>query len=134
MPICQKKILVPRPKNNPHGSRPVLGYIYYDGSQESLEDQDKLVIDFPGGGFITMPPPCHENYLSYWAKITQIPILSIDYSKAPEFPYPYALEECFDVYQSIMESNGEVIGMTGWKNKDGSERKQISVTLIGDSA
>jgi len=81
-----------------------------------------------------MPPPCHEDYLCCLAKRTQIPILSIDYAKAPEFPYPYALEECFDVYQSIMESNGEVIGMTGWTNKDGSKRKQIKVALFGDSA
>ena len=81
-----------------------------------------------------MPPPCHEDYLCHWAKRTNVPILSVDYAKAPEFPYPYALEECFDVYQSIMESNGEVIGMTGWTNKDGSRRKQIKVTMVGDSA
>ncbi|CAG8551816.1 4959_t:CDS:2 [Funneliformis mosseae] len=132
--IFQKRILIPRPKNNPHGTRPVIGYIYYAGSPESLANQDKLVLDFPGGGFIAMPPPCHEDYLSHWAKRTQVPVLSIDYSKAPEFPYPYALEECFDVYQSIMESNGEVIGIAGWTNKDGSKRKQIKVVMAGDSA
>ncbi|PKY15098.1 alpha/beta-hydrolase [Rhizophagus irregularis] len=132
--ICQKKILIPRPKNNPHGSQPVVGYIYYDGTQESFENSDKLILDFPGGGFITMPPPCHEDYLCHWAKKTHVPILSIDYAKAPEFPYPYALEECFDVYQSIMESNGEAIGMSGWTNKDGSKRKQIKIVMVGDSA
>ncbi|CAI2172130.1 1482_t:CDS:2, partial [Funneliformis geosporum] len=132
--IFQKKIQIPRPKNNSHGTRPVIGYIYYAGSVESFANQDKLVLHFPGGGFIAMSPPCHEEYLCHWAKRTQVPVLSIDYSKAPEFPYPYALEECFDVYQSIMESNGEVIGMTGLTNKDGSKRKQIKVAIVGDSA
>ncbi|CAG8586775.1 245_t:CDS:2 [Acaulospora colombiana] len=81
-----------------------------------------------------MAPPCHEEYLSRWAAKTQSPVLSIDYGKAPEYPYPYALEECFDVYQSIVEGNGEVIGMGGWKDRDGNEKKQIKIALVGDSA
>ncbi|CAG8718092.1 19040_t:CDS:2, partial [Racocetra fulgida] len=116
--IHQKKIMIPRPENSQYCSRMVTGYIYYDGPLESFKYSDTLILNFPGGGFIAMPPPCHEDYLAQWAKTTQVPILSIDYGKAPEYPYPYALEECFDVYRSVIESNGEVIGMAGWKDKD----------------
>ncbi|CAG8499094.1 28747_t:CDS:2 [Dentiscutata erythropus] len=131
--INQKKISIPRPENSQY-SKPITGYIYYDGPLESFKYCDSLILNYPGGGFIAMPPPCHEDYLAHWAKKTQVPILSIDYGKAPEYPYPYALDECFDVYRSIIESNGEVIGMAGWKDKDGSKRKQIKMTLVGDSA
>ncbi|KAJ3330085.1 hypothetical protein HDU93_000641, partial [Gonapodya sp. JEL0774] len=55
-----------------------------------------------------------------------------------EYPYPYASEECFDVYRSIVESNGAVIGMEGWYTVDDIGRRRrkmpIRVTLAGDSA
>ncbi|RHZ75005.1 hypothetical protein Glove_218g49 [Diversispora epigaea] len=128
-----KRILIPRPQKNPHGTKPVIGHLYYSGSKESFENCDNLIINYPGGGFVSMSPPCHD-YLPRWAAKTESPIISIDYGKAPEYPYPYALEECFDVYQSIVESNGEVIGMAGWKDKAANERKQIKIALVGDSA
>ncbi|CAG8482507.1 2578_t:CDS:2 [Diversispora eburnea] len=128
-----KKILIPRPQKNSHGTKPVSGYLYYAGSKESFENCDNLIINYPGGGFVSMSPPCHD-YLPQWAAKTKSPIISIDYGKAPEYPYPYALEECFDVYQSIVESNGEVIGMAGWKDKAINERKKIKIVLVGDSA
>ena len=40
-------------------------------------------------------------------------------------PYPWALEECFDVYQVLVESQGAAIGMSG---------KMFNVILTGDSA
>ena len=39
-----------------------------------------------------------QLYLRYWAKELDIPILSIDYSLAPEFPYPRQVEEIFLAY------------------------------------
>ncbi|CAG8511705.1 9227_t:CDS:10 [Ambispora leptoticha] len=132
--IHQRKIYIQRPKENPYSKKQITAYIYYSGTEDSFQVADRIILDFPGGGFISMPPPCHKDYLSYLAEWTKMPIVSIDYGKAPEYPYPYALEECFDAYRSIMESNGETIGMLGWLNKDGSQRQQIQVTLVGDSA
>ncbi|KAG9291537.1 hypothetical protein G9A89_021956 [Geosiphon pyriformis] len=132
--IHQKKIRIQRPKSNPYNKKPITAYIYFKGDEETLYNFDRLILNFPGGGFIGMSPPCHEDYLSYIAKCTGVPLVSIDYGKAPEYPYPYALEECFDAYRSIMESNGEVIGMAGWTNKDGIQRPRIRTTLFGDSA
>lgn len=40
----------------------------------------------------------HEPYLKNWAQELGVPIFSIDYSLAPEAPFPRALEECFFAY------------------------------------
>ena len=100
-----------------------------------------------------MPPKAHEDYLSTWARQLKIPILSIDYGKAPEFPYPYALEQCFDVYRTLVETNGSCIGLEGWyksssvnssapsanatfvhNNMKKVKKKPIKIVIVGDSA
>jgi hypothetical protein len=88
-----------------------------------------------------MNPKCHDEYVSEWARsLHGTPIVSINYGKAPEYPYPFALEEVFDAYRSIVESNGEVLGLTGWYSKDedgniiGEKRQPLKILFVGDSA
>lgn len=58
-------------------------------------------------------------YLRSWAKELGVPILSIDYSLAPEAPFPRALEECFFVYAWCLNNfhqlgtNGKVVCVAG---------------------
>ncbi|KAH8925054.1 alpha/beta-hydrolase [Atractiella rhizophila] len=60
-----------------------------------------------------------------WALKTQKPVLSVDYRKAPEYPYPYAIDECLDLYKILVQSKGSMIGMG---------RNKIDIVLTGDSA
>ncbi|CAM0137494.1 unnamed protein product [Umbelopsis sp. WA50703] len=105
---------------------PVQVHLYYAGNLDDLPDQTSLVLHFPGGGFVSMPPPCHEDAIARWAVQTGNLICSVNYGKSPEYPYPWALEECFDLYCSIVESNGKVLGFRG--------DKSLKIALIGDSA
>ncbi|KAK1330156.1 hypothetical protein QTO34_010342 [Cnephaeus nilssonii] len=57
-----------------------------------------LVVHIHGGGFVAQTSKSHEPYLKTWAQELGVPILSIDYSLAPEAPFPRALEECFYAY------------------------------------
>ncbi|KAK2088587.1 hypothetical protein P7K49_034494 [Saguinus oedipus] len=57
-----------------------------------------LVVHFHGGGFVAQTSKSHEPYLKSWAQELGAPIISIDYSLAPEAPFPRALEECFFAY------------------------------------
>lgn len=68
----------------------------------------------------------HEERLRQIAKETGRPVLAVDYCKAPEYPYPYALEECYDLYRSLFQTGGSIIGMSG--------RTTFRVVLSGDSA
>ncbi|ORX81110.1 alpha/beta-hydrolase, partial [Basidiobolus meristosporus CBS 931.73] len=130
----EKRILIPRPAKYACGPNPIRAYIYYTGPKETYQSCSKIILNFPGGGFVTMNPRCHEDYLTQMALETGAIIVSIDYGKAPEFPYPYAIEECFDAYRTIVESNGECLGLLGWTDSTGEKRDRISIAMMGDSA
>ncbi|XP_007941321.1 hormone-sensitive lipase [Orycteropus afer afer] len=78
-----------------------------------------LVVHIHGGGFVAQTSKSHEPYLKSWAQELGAPILSIDYSLAPEAPFPRALEECFYAYCwavkhcAILGSTGERICLAG---------------------
>lgn len=122
--LLQRKILLPRPKSSKY-SRPITAYIYFHSRESELRHSTDLILDFPGGGFVAMSPEHHEERLRRWAFCTGKPILSIDYGKAPEYPYPFAIDEAYDTYQVLQESSGSLIGMTGGK---------LRVIISGDSA
>jgi acetyl esterase/lipase len=107
-----RKLRIPRP----HGSAykdPVIAWLYFNGPLSALKKHDTVVLDIPGGGFVAMDPRNHDDKLMGWAGHTGRPVLSLDYRKAPEHPYPYALNECYDVYHSIVSTRGRCIGLSG---------------------
>ncbi|CAD6906351.1 unnamed protein product [Tilletia controversa] len=106
-----KEVLLPRPTIGKHASRPTVAWLYFDGDERSLRAQTELILDIPGGGFISMDPRHHEERLRALAKQTRRPVLALNYCKAPEFPFPFALEECYDAYRTLYETRGAVIGM-----------------------
>jgi acetyl esterase/lipase len=60
-----------------------------------------------------MNPRCHDDKLLAWAAKLKLPVIALDYKKAPEYPYPYALNECFDVYYQIVATRGRCVGLSG---------------------
>ncbi|ORY45966.1 alpha/beta-hydrolase [Rhizoclosmatium globosum] len=140
------KIMRPSPpsptafKNERQPFGPVSARLFFSGSERDFKRSNTLILQIPGGGFVAMPPTAHEDYVSIWARRTKVPIVSLDYDKAPEKPYPWALEQCFDVYRAIVETNGEAIGMEGWFSDDDPDhygrvkKKPLKIVLAGDSA
>ena len=118
-------VRIPRPKSSMY-TEPVLAWLYFDGPLSELLRQTKIVLDIPGGGFVAMNPRTSDDKLLGWAGRTGVPILSINYKKAPEYPYPYALNECYDVYHTLMTTRGRCIGLSG--------RTCPKVVVTGDSA
>ncbi|KIJ49651.1 hypothetical protein M422DRAFT_74669 [Sphaerobolus stellatus SS14] len=119
-----KRVVLPRPPDS-SSKKPIVAYLFFDGTEVELSQASSLVLDLPGGGFICMSPRNHEERLRRWAIRCKRPVLSIDYRKAPEYPFPFALDECFDVYQTIVNTNGICLGMSGSK---------LDIVLTGDSA
>ncbi|XP_023017610.2 hormone-sensitive lipase [Leptinotarsa decemlineata] len=71
-----------------------------------------LLFHCHGGGFVAQSSKSHEGYLRDWAKDLDIPILCVDYSLAPEAPYPRALEEVLYAY-CWARKNFRLLGSTG---------------------
>ncbi|CAH0400219.1 unnamed protein product [Chilo suppressalis] len=88
----------------------------------NLPPSDGIVFHCHGGGFVAQSSKSHETYLREWAAKLNVPILSIDYSLAPQAPFPRALEEVFYAY-CWMVNNFKEIGTTGKR-----------VVFAGDSA
>lgn len=107
-----RHLKIQRPKESGQ-KEPVDVWIYFEGSSEELKTQKKIVLDIPGGGFVAMGPRNHDDKLMGWSKKLKIPIVSVEYKKAPEYPYPYGLNECYDVYHSIITTKGRCIGLSG---------------------
>ncbi|XP_065213138.1 hormone-sensitive lipase isoform X2 [Planococcus citri] len=59
---------------------------------------DYFIFHLHGGGFISQTSESHQVYLKSWTMWTEAPILSVDYSLAPEAPYPRAVEEVLFAY------------------------------------
>ncbi len=72
-----------------------------------------------------MHPQNHEERLRLWTVHSKRPLLALDYGKAPEYPYPWAIDEGFDAYQTIVADKGRSLGMAGTR---------LDIILTGDSA
>ncbi len=120
-----RAVRIPRPAESSY-KEPVSAWLYFDGPLSALKNHTKIVLDFPGGGYVAMTPRHHDDKLFAWAGRTGLPVLSLDYRKAPEYPYPYALNECYDVYHTLVVTQGRCIGLAG----------QVAprIILTGDSA
>ena len=116
---------IPRPAESSY-KEPVIAWLYFDGPISALKNHTKIVLDFPGGGYVAMTPRHHDDKLLAWAGRTGLPVLSLDYKKAPEYPYPYALNECYDVYHTLVVTQGRCIGLAGHTSP--------RIILTGDSA
>lgn len=125
MKYAPRQIRIARPKESSY-REPVNAWLYFDGTLAELKEQTQLVLDIPGGGYVAMDPRTADDKLLAWAGKTGVPILSLDYKKAPEFPYPYALNECFDVYRAIVASRSRCAGLGG--------HSRPHIIVSGDSA
>ncbi|KAG8832942.1 hypothetical protein FRC17_000271, partial [Serendipita sp. 399] len=123
LPVA-RQILLPRPAQSSQ-RKPIKAWLFFAKPENELENATDLILDIPGGGFVCLGPMHHEERLRRWALVSGRPVLSIDYGKAPEYPYPYAIEECFDVYRVLVESKGAAIGMSG---------TLLNTIMSGDSA
>jgi len=76
------------------------------------QPRDTLMFHIHGGGFIAQSPLSHIDYLHQWSKELDIPVLSIDYTLAPEASYPRAIQEVFYSYCWTLE-HAKLLGWNG---------------------
>ena len=93
------------------------------GSIKNKIKKNTLLIHLHGGGFIGSSTFIHETYLRKWANYLGIPIIGVNYSLAPKYPYPEGLNDLYQTYMWILRHAEDELNM---------EIKHI--ILSGDSA
>ena len=78
---------------------------------------DDVIIYLHGGAFVLGIASYQRMYAEFLASRTGRPVVMVDYSLAPEHPYPAGLDDCYMVYKAIRE-----------------QRPDKRITLAGDSA
>jgi acetyl esterase len=68
-----------------------------------------------GGGYYLGGLDSHDSFCADVTSSCQVNIIAVDYRLAPEFPYPVPINDCYAVYQTLVEQG-------------------ISPILMGDSA
>ncbi len=90
-----------------------------------MPEAECIVFHLHGGGFVSQTSRSHQFYLKKWSSEVGVPIFSVDYSTAPEAPFPLALYESLYAY-CWMRNNFPLLGC--------SNSKATRVILAGDSA
>jgi monoterpene epsilon-lactone hydrolase len=96
-------------KNSEVGDQPVL-----EIAPTKIHHQDKIILYFFGGGYIT---GCPEDDLAITASLAShlgIKVLALRYPLAPEHPFPEAADAAFDTYRELVNTYGsENIAISG---------------------
>ncbi|CAI2356887.1 unnamed protein product [Caenorhabditis sp. 36 PRJEB53466] len=127
---CGEFVMVPEPTAHT-GPRPVqyriLSTVHRQGLSSSAlstthPPSKHLILHCHGGGYVATSSKSHETYLRQWAKALNCPVVSVEYSLAPENPFPRPTEEVLFAYSWII-NNPAAFGWTGEK-----------IVMVGDSA
>ena len=82
-----------------------------------------VIVHIHGGGFLSMSSKTHTVHTKSMVAQTGVPIFSIDYRLAPENPFPAALEDCWGVYDWLINHGFHQMNLNPKK-----------ILVIGDSA
>jgi monoterpene epsilon-lactone hydrolase len=77
-----------------------------------------LLICFHGGGYVTGSRASHQNLFGHIAAAARTPAMIVEYRRAPEAPYPAALQDALTCYRQALD--------TGTRPCD--------IAFVGDSA
>ena len=67
-------------------------------------DLSRAILQFHGGGFVIGNPEGFRSYSGHLAKAAGCPVYSVNYRKAPEHPFPAALDDAVAAIQELYES------------------------------
>lgn len=81
-----------------------------------------VLVYFPGGGFVVGSPASVEGPCTVWARDAGVVIVSVDYRKGPEDPFPAAVDDA--------------VAVTRWVGKNAAQfgGDPARIVVAGDSA
>jgi acetyl esterase/lipase len=67
------------------------------------KEENGVLLYFHGGGYIVCGPRTHRDLISRIAVSSGARAVAIDYRKAPEHPFPAAVDDCFAAYRALLD-------------------------------
>ncbi|MDD6302244.1 MAG: alpha/beta hydrolase [Bacillales bacterium] len=92
--ILPKKVKINRYEEN---------NISYHFVCKETNPKDKIIYYIHGGGFVVGSIETRTLFTTYLAKKLDLNVLAIEYPLAPENPYPYGINACFEGYKKLLE-------------------------------
>lgn len=68
------------------------------------KEKEPVLFDLHGGGFVMYSADADVNICRYFRENCHCKVVSIDYAKAPEHPYPQAVNEVYEVVKYFTEN------------------------------
>jgi len=90
VPVASREIVIPAE----HGGIPVTLYTPAD-----LPEGSGLLVYFHGGGFSVGSRRSHDPVARYLASHTGVRVLSVEYRRAPEHPFPAAVQDTIAAFE-----------------------------------
>lgn len=81
--------------------REILVRQYTPGVSDEAKDDDSLLLFFHGGGWVTESIDTYNRVCMNLADFTGVRVLSVEYSLAPEKPYPNGVLDCYAVTRYV---------------------------------
>lgn len=81
----------------------VVGGVPAEWLEPAGASDEKLIFYVHGGGYVSGSCSDHRNIVAKIAATTGIRILIYEYRLAPEFPYPYAVNDSVAAYHEVLE-------------------------------
>lgn len=79
-------------------------------SPRALDGKAPCLVYFHGGGYVLPAAPYHYKLAREYAWLCPCRVLFVDYSLAPEAPFPAAPEDCFAAYAWAL-TQGDALGL-----------------------
>ncbi|OHV10529.1 alpha/beta hydrolase [Kushneria phosphatilytica] len=89
---------------------------------EDIDTPSPLLIYCHGGGFVTGDLDTHDVVCRHLADAGRVQVVAVDYRRAPEHPFPAALEDCMSVLTAL------------YHDADGFDIDPERIIVGGDSA
>ena len=98
------------PRGTISEARPVAGIpAQWVRARGVAEDAGPLLLYFHGGAFVFGSPGTHRAMLAAFSRFSGLPACLPDYRKAPEHPFPAAVDDVVATYRAVAERPGGVV-------------------------
>ncbi len=89
----------------PGAAGPLSGRLY---APDGVGEHGGLLVYFHGGGCVVCDLETHDNTCRFLAREAGVRVLAVDYRRAPEHPFPAAIEDAFAVFRFAAEHASEL--------------------------